>query len=148
MSIEKSALSSKFRPLTTRVRPRRPNGQRDEQSTFRKQQAVFYTLRSLVWEESKGRIFKDAVDDGTLDPIAPPVRLKDGSYSRPEYDPAAIKQLYAEAWEQFKDEFDRGFIKASLEELVEFAHKHYQHDLESLLALNAERSAARFNRAM
>ncbi|NJL03210.1 MAG: hypothetical protein HC910_22550 [Spirulinaceae cyanobacterium SM2_1_0] len=140
MSIEKSALSTKFRPLSTR--------ERDDQSAFRKQQAVFYTLRSLIWEESKGRIFKDAVDDGTLDPIAPPVRKADGFYSRPEYDSADVKQLYAEAWEQFKEEFDRGFIKATLEELVEFARKHYQHDLESLLALNAERNAARFNRAI
>jgi hypothetical protein len=40
MSIDKSALSTKFRPLTTR--------EPDDQSAFRKQQAVFYTLRSLI----------------------------------------------------------------------------------------------------
>lgn len=127
MAIKQSALSSKFQVPTLK--------QREEKASFRRWQAVFYTVRFLQWEQVKGHIFREALEFGTLSQYAPG-----------EYDPDEVKQLYAEAWEEFKTEFDAGFVHATLEELVEYAHKHFGTSLEDLLELNAQRSAARFSR--
>ena len=93
--------------------------ERDEQIAFRKWQAVFYTLRTLLWEDSKGRIFLDAIESGVLEAVAPFVKLPDGSLSRAEFDGDDIKELYSEAWEKFNTEFDEAFIKATLDEMVD-----------------------------
>lgn len=127
MAIKQSALSSKFQILTLK--------QREEKASFRRWQAVFYTVRILQWDQVKGQIFREALEFGTLTEYAPG-----------EYDPDEIKQLYAEAWEEFKAEFDAAFIQADLNELVEYAQKHFGTSLEDLLELNAQRSAARFSR--
>jgi len=119
---------------------------REQESKMRKWQAIFYTVRHLQWQAVKGQIFKDAIEKGILEPIAPPVRLKDGSYSRPEFDPDQIKQLYTEAWEEFTAAFDAAFIHATLDELIEYAKEHFAMGEKELLALNAQRSAERYNR--
>ena len=127
MAINQSALSSKFQVPTHK--------QREEKATFRRWQAVFYTVRSLQWVQVKGQIFREALEFGSLGESAPG-----------EYDPDDVKQLYAEAWEDFKVEFDAGFIHATLDELAAYAHKHFGTSLEDLLELNAQRSATRFSR--
>jgi len=119
---------------------------REEGAAHRKWQACFYTLRHLIWQANKSQIFRDALERGILEPIAPPVRLKDGTYSKPEFDPDQIRQLYKEAWEEFVVSFDAAFIHASLDELVQYAKDHFGMDLDDLLALNSKRSAERFNR--
>lgn len=139
MTINSSALSSKFRVPTL--------AQREQKAHFRRWQAVFFTVRSLLWDNSKGQIFREAKESGVLQPIAPGQRLPDGSYSPEEYEANDIKQLYSEAWEDFTAEFDAGFVNATLEELVEFAHQHFGTALEDLLELNAQRSAVRFSRS-
>ena len=138
MTINKSALSSNFKPLTRK--------ERDEQIAFRKWQAVFYTIRTLLWEDSKGRIFRDAIESGVIEAVAPPVKLPDGSLSRAEFDGDDIKELYADAWEKFNAEFDEAFVKATQDEMVDFAGKHFGYKLEDLQAMNAQRSAVRHNR--
>jgi len=119
---------------------------REEESRMRKWQAIFYTVRHLQWQAVKGQIFRDALEKGIIAPIAPPVRLKDGSYSRPEFDPNDIRQLYAEAWQEFTTCFDAAFIHATADELVEYAQNHFGMGEKELLALNAQRSAERYNR--
>jgi hypothetical protein len=119
---------------------------KEQKATQRRWAACFYTIRSLIWEASKSQIFKDALERGAIQPIAPPKRLKDGSYSRPEFDPSDIQQLYSEAWEEFTTAFDAAFIHAKLEELIEYARDHFGMGLEELLELNAQRSAQRYNR--
>lgn len=138
MAINKSALSSTFKPSTVR--------EKQEQAQFRKWQAVFYSLRTLVWDDAKGRVFKEALENGVLREVAPGVRLPDGSYSRPEYDQDDISEVYTEARERFNKEFDDAFVKATIEEMVDFAKAHFGYDLEMLMELNAQRSAVRFNR--
>jgi hypothetical protein len=127
MAINQSALSSKFQVPTLK--------QQEEKAAFRRWQAVFYTVRFLQWDQVKKQIFREALEFGTLSEYAPG-----------EYDPDEIKQLYAEAWEEFKTEFDAGFIQATLEELVAYAQQHFGTSLEDLLELNAQRSATRFSR--
>ena len=136
--INTNALSSTFRPLTPKDKA--------AQAEFRKQQAVFYTLRFLVWEECKGKVFKDAINDGSIEPIAPGVRLPDGSYSRAEFDQDDIKDLYTQAQQDFNEQFDNAFIKATTEEMADYATKIFGKSLQDLLDLNAERSAQRFGR--
>jgi hypothetical protein len=138
MTINTNALSSTFRPLSPRDKV--------AQAEFRKSQAVFYTLRFLVWEDCKGKVFKDAINDGSITPIAPGVRMPDGSYSRPEFDQDDIKDLYTEAQRDFNEQFDSAFIKATIEEMADYATKYFGKSLQDLLDLNAERSAQRFNR--
>ncbi len=94
MTINYNAFSSKFQVSSLR--------QKEQQVAFRKWQAVFYTLRFLIWSDSKGRIFKDALDCGAIEPTAPG-----------EFNPEDIKQLYAEAWAEFQNEYDRAFVKAT-----------------------------------
>ncbi len=127
MAINHNALSSKFQVPSLR--------QKEQQVAFRKWQAVFYTLRFLIWNESKGRIFKDALDCGAIEPTAP------GEFNQED-----IQQLYSEAWSEFQAEFDQAFVKATLEEMVEFAESRFGMGLEDLLELNKQRSAARYNR--
>ena len=119
---------------------------REEEAALRKWQACFYTIRHLVWQATKGQIFRDAIEKGILEPVAPPVRLKDGTFSKPEFDPDQIRQIYAEAWEEFTVAFDTAFIHATLDELVEYAQAHFGMGLKELLALNTQRSAERYNR--
>jgi hypothetical protein len=138
MTINTNALSSTFRPLSPK--------DKTIQAEYRRWQAVFFTLRFLVWEESKGKVFKDAINDGSIEPIAPGVRLADGSYSRPEYDQDDIKDLYQTAQKEFNEEFDKAFIKGTIQELADYATKYFGKSLQDLLDLNAERSASRFNR--
>ncbi len=127
MAINHNALSSKFQVSSLK--------QREKDATFRKWQAVFYTLRFLIWSDSKGRIFKDALDCGAIEEIAP------GEFNQED-----IKQVYSEAWNEFVAEFDQAFIKADLEEMVEFAQSRFGMGLEDLLELNKQRSATRYNR--
>jgi len=138
MTINTNALSTTFRPLSPK--------DKFAQAQFRKQQAVFYTLRFLVWEDAKSKVFKDAINDGSIEPIAPGVRLADGSYSRPEYDQDDIKDLYQTAQKDFNAEFDKAFVKGTIVELADYATKYFGKSLQDLLDLNAERSAARFGR--
>jgi hypothetical protein len=58
MAIKQSALSSKFQVPTLK--------QREEKASFRRWQAVFYTVRFLQWERVKGHIFREALEFGTL----------------------------------------------------------------------------------
>ena len=127
MAINHNALSSKFRVSSLK--------QREKDAAFRKWQAVFYTLRFKIWEDSKGRIFKDALDSGMIKEFAPG-----------EFDREDIKQVYSEAWSEFVTEYDVAFIKATIDEMVEFAHSRFNMSLEDLLELNKQRSAERFNR--
>jgi hypothetical protein len=127
MPINHNALSSKFQVPTYK--------HREQQAAFRKWQAVFYTLRFKIWDDSKSRIFTDALDCGAIEPIAPG-----------EFDPQDVQQLYSEAWDEFQEEYDRAFIKATLEEMVEFAQTRFRMSLEDLLELNRQRSAQRYNR--
>jgi len=113
---------------------------------MRKWQALFYTVRHLQWQAVKGQIFRDAIEKGIIQPIAPPVRLKDGSFSRPEFDPDDIRQLYAEAWQEFVAAFDAAFVHATTDELIEYAQNHFGMGEKELLALNAQRAAERYNR--
>lgn len=127
MAINYNALSSKFQVSSLK--------QREKDATFRKWQAVFYTLRFLIWSDSKGRIFKDALDCGAIEEIA-----------RGEFNQEDIKQVYSEAWSEFTKEFDEAFIKANLEEMVEFAQSRFGMGEDDLLELNKQRSATRYNR--
>lgn len=124
MTINYNALSSKFQVPTTK--------QRQKDAAFRKWQAVFYTLRYLIWSASKSNILKDAIANGTVQAGDIPNEV--------------IQQLYSEAWQEFTAEFDAAFIKATLEEMVDFAKSRFGYSLEELLELNRERSAARYNR--
>jgi len=119
---------------------------RKEEAALRKWQAIFYTIRHLQWQAVKTQILKDAIASGIIQPIAPPTRTKDGSFSRPEFDPDDIRQLYSEAWQEFTAAFDAAFVKATLEELIEYAQNHFGMGEKELLALNAQRSAERYNR--
>ncbi|MEN9224962.1 MAG: hypothetical protein Q6M54_05765 [Thermostichus sp. DRC_bins_24] len=119
---------------------------REQKATQRQWQACFYSVRQLIWDSCKGRIFKDAIEKVVLEPIAPPIRLKDGSYSKPEFDPNDIKQLYSEAWREFTASFDAAFIHATTEELVKYAEEHFGMGLSDLLELNNQRSALKHNR--
>ena len=119
---------------------------REQETKLRKWQALFYTIRHLQWQAVKGQILRDAIAAGIIEPVAPPVRLKDGSYSRPELDPNDIKQLYSEAWQEFVAAFDAAFVHATLDELVQYAQEHFGMGEKELLALNAQRSAERYNR--
>lgn len=127
MAINLSALSSAYQVPTLR--------EREEKAAFRKWQAAFYTIRDLMWSAARGRIFKDAIASGILEPV------RGG-----EFDPNEVRQLYHEEWEKFLVEFDKAFAKATLDELVEFAESRWGLSLEQLLELNRERSARRFNR--
>jgi len=120
--------------------------EREAKAAFRKWQAVFYSLRHLIWQTTKSNILKDAIADGTLEPCEPKKRRKDGTWTLPKYAEADIKQLYSEAWERFSEEFDMAFAGATLEELLEYAEHHFELGLEQLLEINRERSAERFNR--
>ena len=141
-----SSLSAlKFRPESVR--------EKAAKAAFRQWQAVFYTLRDLVWQSTKPQIFKEAIADGTLEPVEPKRKRMDGTYEPEKYDPVAVRELYAEAWEQFSTDFDVAFTKATLDEIVQFAKSHYEMGLSDLLKLNADslrgeaiRSAARFKR--
>jgi len=138
MSINKNALSSSFRPISQSAK--------SAKAEFRKQQAVFYTLRSMIWEQSKGSVFRDALADGTIVAIAPGKRLKDGSYSKAEFDQDDISELYSNAQARYNDQFDQAFIKATTEEMVQYSEEYFGKGLDYLLNLNAERSALRFAR--
>lgn len=124
--INHNALSSKFQVPTLKEQERK--------AAFRKWQAVFFTLRHLVWEQSRRNILKDAIASGTVEPGDIPEEI--------------IKQIYSEAWQEFTAEFDAAFVKATVEEMVEYAKERIKPEitLEYLLKLNKERSAKRFNR--
>ncbi|AFY61942.1 hypothetical protein [Synechococcus sp. PCC 6312] len=124
MSINLSALT--IRPTSQK--------EREEKAAYRKWQGVFYTLRFLVWDNGKSQIIADALADGSIE------RTEDG------FDPDDIKELYANAWKEFSDSFDKAFIKATVEEMVEFSQKHFGMGLDQLLDLNRQRSAERYNR--
>ena len=138
MPINLNALSSAHRVPSAK--------QRAAQATFRKWQAVFYTLRHLIWQTTKSNVLRDAIADGTLEPCEPKKRKKDGTWTLPKYDDEQIKQLYSEAWERYNEEFDLAFAGATLEELLQYAEEHFELSLEQLLEMNRERSAERFNR--
>lgn len=126
MTINHDALSSKFRVSTIK--------EREKKAAFKKWQAVFYSLRQLIWNETKKNILPDAISSGAVEPGDIPEEV--------------IQQLYSEAWAEFTAEYDRAFIKATIEEMVEYARERIQESitLEYLLELNKERSAKRFNR--
>ena len=132
------ALSSLFQPKKLSVKK--------SEAEFKTWQAIFHTLRSLFWEDSRGRIFKDALDRDILVPIAPGVRKKDGTFTRPEYDPKDIAQLYKEAWRKFEVEFEKEYIHMKTDELVKVAKEYFGYDKQMLLELNAQRLAANYNR--
>lgn len=139
MPIQTKALSSNFTPVSPR--------EKVAKAEFRQKQAVFYTLRSLVWDQSKGNVFREALANGTIVAIAPGYRLPDGSYSRAEFDQDDIKDLYSNAQEEFNIQFDEAFIQATTDEMVAYSEKYFEKGLKDLLAINAERSAQRFARA-
>ena len=126
MTIDHNALSSKFRLSTIK--------ERQQKAAFKKWQAVFYSLRQLIWNETKRNILSDAIASGTVEPGDIPEEV--------------IRQLYSEAWAEFTAQYDRAFVKATVEEMVEYAREriHESITLEDLLELNRERSAKRFNR--
>ncbi len=138
MSINTSKLSSTFKTETLSAQKTK--------ALYRRQQAAFYSLRQLMWDASKGKVFKDALDAGLIEQVAPGYRLPDGSYSRPEYDEDEIAEVYSEAWTKFKDEFDEAFIHATAEEIGEYSFDHFGQNLEALIKLNDIRSAERFKR--
>ena len=138
MAINLNALTSTFKVPTL--------DQKAQKAKFRKWQAAFYSLRELMWQDSKGRVFKDALDDGSIQSSAPAKRLPDGNWSRPEFDEDDIKDLYAGAWETFTEEFDAGFTSATAEEIGEYAESHFGQNLKQLLELNDKRSAERNHR--
>ena len=53
MSIDHNAFSSKFKLSTIE--------EREKKAAFKKWQAVFYSLRQLIWNETKGNILSDAI---------------------------------------------------------------------------------------
>lgn len=126
MAIDHNALSSKFRVPTIK--------EREKKAAFKKWQAVFYSLRQLIWNETKGNILSDAIASGAVEPGDIPEEV--------------ISQLYSEAWAEFTAQYDRAFVKATVEEMVEYARQRIRESitLEDLLELNRERSAKRFNR--
>jgi len=138
MTINLNALTSTFKVATL--------DQKVAKAKFSRFQGAFYSLRELMWQDSKGRVFKDALDDGSIEPIAPAKRLPDGNWSRPEFDEDDIKDLYSAAWETFNEEFDAAFTSATAEEIGEYSLSHFGQSLEQLLELNAKRSAERNNR--
>jgi len=138
MPINLNALSSAHHVPSAR--------ERAAQAAFRKWQAVFYTLRHLLWQSTKNNILRDAIADGTLEPVEPKKRRRDGSWTLPKYADDDIKQLYSEAWERYNEEFDMAFAGATLEELLDYAEQHFELSLEQLLEMNKQRSAERFNR--
>ncbi len=126
MTINHNALSSKFQVPTLK--------EQEKKAAFRKWQAVFYTLRHLVWDKVRKNILTDAIASGTVEPGDIPEEV--------------IKQVFSEARQEFNAEFDAAFIKATVEEMVEYGKKRIKPEitLEYLLKLNQERSAKRFNR--
>jgi hypothetical protein len=124
MSINHDALSSKFRVPTIK--------EREKKAAFLKWQAVFYSLPQLIWNQSQKNILKDAIASGTVEPGDIPEET--------------IRQLYSEAWAEFIVEYDAAFVKATVEEMVEFARTRFDMGLEDLIELNRKRSAARYNR--
>ena len=126
MTINHNALSSKFQVPTLK--------EQEKKAAFRKWQAVFYTLRHLVWDKVRKPILSDAIASGTVE--------------RGDIPEEVIKQLFSEAWQEFNAEFDAAFIKATVEEMVEYGQQRIEAKitLEYLLKLNQERSAKRFNR--
>ncbi|MEM1370518.1 MAG: hypothetical protein AAGG02_21485 [Cyanobacteria bacterium P01_H01_bin.15] len=138
MALNTNALSSTFRIGTVR--------QREEQAAFRKWQACFYTIRHLLWSHSKGSIFREAVENGIIEPVAPGVREESGNWQQSEYDQDDIRDLYKEAWEQFTAEFDAAFVNAGQEELVSYSETHLGMNETELLELNQQRSAERHQR--
>lgn len=127
MTLNLSAL--KFKPVSAK--------EREAKAAFRQWQAVFYTVRDLLWQGTKPQVFKDALESGTLEPLEPARKRIDGTYEPEKYDPAAVRELYSEAWEQFSADFDRAFAKATLDEMVQFAQSHYEMGLSDLLKLIA-----------
>ncbi len=128
MPINHDAFSSKFKVPTQK--------EREKQAAFRKWQAVFYTVRYLMWTNvDKKAILREAIASGAIEPIAPGQCHEDD-----------IKQLYKEAWQEFTEEFDAAFVKATLEEMVEFSKTRFNMGLEELLEENRRRSAQRYNR--
>jgi len=99
-----------------------------------------------MWADSKGKIFRDAIECGLIEPVAPGYRHSDGSWSRPEYDEDEVREIYADAWEKFVEQFDGAFVKATIEEIGEYSHNHFGQNLKDLLRLNDQRSAERFSR--
>lgn len=138
MSINTSKLSSTFKTESLEIQK--------SKALFRRQQAAFYSLRQLMWDAAKGKVFKDALDSGLIEKTAPGYRLPDGSFSRPEYDQDDISEVYKEAWDTFKDEFDEAFISATAEEIGDYSKAHFGQGLADLLRLNEIRSAERFSR--
>jgi len=138
MAINLNALTSTFKSSSL--------DQQAQQKAYKRWQAAFYSLRTLMWQASKGRIFKDAIEDGSIAPTAPAMRLPDGNWSRPEFDEDEIRDLYTKAWKTFTEQFDAGFIKATIEEIGDYSENHFGQGLADLLKLNDERSAEKFNR--
>jgi hypothetical protein len=132
------ALSSIFQPKTIATKK--------SEAQYKRWMAVYYTVRHLFWQDAKGRIFKDGVDRGILTPITPGIRKKDGSFTRPEYDSKDVQELYKEAWRQFEIEFEREYIKCTIEELVQIAQEYFGYDLEMIMNLNNQRLAEHYNR--
>ncbi|WP_036478551.1 hypothetical protein [Myxosarcina sp. GI1] len=126
MTINHNALSSRFQVPTLKEQERK--------AAFRKWQAVFYSLRQLIWDRTKNNILSDAIASGAVE--------------RGDIPEEIIRQLYSEAWQEFISEYDAAFVKASVEEMVEYAKERIEKTLtlERLLELNRERSAKRFNR--
>lgn len=140
MPINLSALSTAHQVPSLR--------EREAKAAFRRWQAVFYTVRDLLWKASRSAIFKDAIADGSIQPIEPGYKdTKSGKWIGAIYDPEEVKALYSNAWENFQCEFDKAFAGATLDELVGFAESRFGTSLDELLKLNRERSAERFNRA-
>eukprot|EP00918_Siedleckia_nematoides_P083832 GHVU01183790.1.p1 GENE.GHVU01183790.1~~GHVU01183790.1.p1 ORF type:complete len:127 (+),score=9.47 GHVU01183790.1:85-465(+) len=126
MTINHNAFSSRFQVPTLKEQERK--------AAFRKWQAVFYSLRQLIWDRTKNNILSDAIASGAVE--------------RGDIPEEVIRQLYSEAWQEFISEYDTAFVKATVEEMVEYAKERIEKTLtlERLLELNRERSAKRFNR--
>jgi len=120
--------------------------QQEQKAAFRKQQALFYTIRYLQWQAVKGNVFRDAIANGTIEPIAPGYRDAKGNWVRPEYDPDEISELYREAQQDFNAKFDAAFACATAEELADYGLRFFGKTERQLLEINRERSAERFNR--
>lgn len=138
MTLQLNALNSTFKIA--------PVSKRKEEAEFKRWQAVFYTVRSLLWNASKSQVFKDGLQNQLIEAIAPGKRLEDGSWSRPEYDPEDIKALYSEAWKAFDAQFDEAFIQATREELLEYAQSRFGMSEAAILDMNRQRTAERFSR--
>jgi len=107
---------------------------------------TYYCLRQLMWKGSTKRIFREAIECGALQPVAPGRRQDDGSYSRAEYDDEEVKAMFDNAREEFYDQFDAAFKGATLQELFVAAKKFFALDKKGFINAIADYVAEREQR--